>query len=86
MDRPLKESIVTEFKSGRKCYSLAKLYEDLVGMANTDGGWLFLGMEDDGTPTGVDRQHRNGQYMEAVIQENTTPSLYVRAHIEHWDG
>lgn len=55
-------------------------------MANTDGGWLFLGMEDDGTPTGVDRQHRNGQYMEAVIQENTTPSLYVRAHIEHWDG
>ena len=86
MDRPLKESIVTEFKSGRKCYSLAKLYEDLVGMANTDGGWLFLGMEDDGTPTGVDRQHRNGQYMEAVIQENTTPSLYVRTHIEHWDG
>lgn len=55
-------------------------------MANTDGGWLFLGMEDDGTPTGVDRQHRNGQYMEAVIQENTTPSLYVRAHIAHWDG
>lgn len=55
-------------------------------MANTDGGWLFLGMEDDGTPTGVDRQHRNGQYMETVIQENTTPSLYVRTHIEHWDG
>lgn len=86
MDRPLKESIVIEFKSDRKCYPLAKLYEDLVGMANTDGGWLFLGMEDDGTPTGVDRQHRNGQYMEAVIQENTTPSLYVRTHIEHWDG
>lgn len=86
MDRPSKESIVIEFKSDRKCYSLAKLYEDLVGMANTDGGWLFLGMEDDGTPTGVDRQHRNGQYMEAVIQENTTPSLYVRTHIEHWDG
>lgn len=86
MDRPLKESIVIEFKSDRKCYSLTKLYEDLVGMANTDGGWLFLGMEDDGTPTGVDRQHRNGQYMEAVIQENTTPSLYVRTHIEHWDG
>lgn len=86
MDRPLKESIVIEFKSDRKCYSLTKLYEDLVGMANTDGGWLFLGMEDDGTPTGVDRQHRNGQYMEAVIQENTTPSLYVRTHMEHWDG
>lgn len=86
MDKPSKESIVIEFKSDRKCYSLTKLYEDLVGMANTDGGWLFLGMEDDGTPTGVDRQHRNSQYMEAVVQENTTPSLYVRTHIEHWDG
>lgn len=86
MERPSKESIVIEFKSDRKCYSLAKLYEDLVGMANTDGGWFFLGMEDNGTPTGVDRQHRDGQYMEAVIQENTTPSLYVRTHIEHWDG
>lgn len=86
MERPSKESLVIEFKSDRKCYSLSKLYEDLVGMANTDGGWLFLGMEDNGAPTGVNNQHQNCQYMEAVIQENTVPSLYVKTHIEHWDG
>lgn len=68
MERPSKESLTIEFKSDRKCYPLAKLYEDLVGMANTDGGWLFLGMEDNGTPTGVNAQHRDCQYMEAVIQ------------------
>lgn len=85
MERPFKESLVIEFKSDRKCYPLAKLYEDLVGMANTDGGWLFLGVEDNGTPTGVNAQHKDCQYMEAVIQENTVPSLYVRTRIEHWD-
>lgn len=86
MDRPIKESLIVEFKSDRKCYPLAKLYEDLVGMANTDGGWLFLGVEDNSTPTGVHSQHHNCQYMEAIIQENTVPSLYVRTHIENWDG
>lgn len=86
MERPSKESLIIEFKSDRKCYPLAKLYEDLVGMANTDGGWLFLGMEDDGTPTGVDKQHTDCQSMEAMIQDNTMPSLFVRTHIEHWDG
>lgn len=86
MERPSKESLIIEFKSDRKCYPLAKLYEDLVGMANTDGGWLFLGIEDDGTPSGVDKQHTDCQSMEAMIQDNTMPSLFVRTHIEHWDG
>jgi ATP-dependent DNA helicase RecG len=86
MDRPSKESMIIEFKSDRRCYPLAKLYEDLVGLANTDGGWLYLGVEDDGTPTGVDRQHMNCQFMESTIQDNTVPSLFVRTHIENWDG
>lgn len=55
-------------------------------MANTDGGWLFLGMEDDGTPTGVHNQHKNLQFMESSIQDNTMPSLFVRTHTEEWDG
>lgn len=86
MDRPLKETLTIEFKSDRKCYPMAKLYEDLVGLANTDGGWLFLGIEDDGTPTGVNKQHRNRQFMESSIQDNTIPSLFVRTHMEEWDG
>lgn len=86
MERPVKETLTIEFKSDRNCYSMTKLYEDLVGMANTDGGWLFLGMEDDGTPTGVHNQHKNLQFMESSIQDNTMPSLFVRTHMEEWDG
>ncbi len=86
MDKPLKETLTIEFKSDRKCYPMAKLYEDLVGLANTDGGWLFLGMEDNGTSTGVDNQHKKRQFMESSIQDNTVPSLFVRTHIEEWDG
>lgn len=86
MEKPLKESMIIEFKSDKRCYPLAKLYEDLVGLANTDGGWLYLGVEDDGTPTGADRQHTDCQFMESVIQDNTVPSLFVRTHIEKWDG
>ena len=86
MEKPTKESMIIEFKSARRCYPLAKLYEDLVGLANTDGGWLYLGVEDNGTPTGVDKQHMNCQFMESTIQDNTVPSLFVRTHIENWDG
>ena len=64
---------------------MGKLYEDLVGMANTDGGCLFLGLEDDGTPTGVNTQHTNLQSMEASIQDHTVPSLFVHTHMEEWD-
>lgn len=86
MEKPGKETMTIEFKSDRKCYAMSKLYEDLVGMANTDGGWLFLGMEDDGTPTGVNNQHKNCQFMEASIQDHTVPSLFVHIHMEEWDG
>lgn len=86
MERPFRETLTIEFKSDRKCYPMAKLYEDLVGLANTDGGWLFLGVEDDGTPTGVDKQHQNSQFMESSIQDNTVPSLFVHTHLEEWSG
>ena len=86
MEIPLSESLTVEFKSDRKCYPMSKLYGDLVGMANTDGGWLFLGIEDDGTVTGVDVQHKNCQFMEASIQDNTVPSLFTNIHIENCGG
>ena len=85
MERPEKETLTIEFKSDKKCYPMSKLYEDLVGMANTDGGQLFLGVEDDRRPTGVAPQHQNLQLMEANIQNNTVPSLFVHAHLEQWD-
>ena len=86
MEYPRKESLTVEFKSDLRGYTSNKLYEDLVGLANTDGGVLFLGMEDNGSPTGVDVQHKNCQEMEARIQDNTIPALFAKATIVQLDG
>lgn len=50
---PTKETLTVEFKSDRKKYSDANLFEDVVAFANTEGGDLYLGIEDDGYITGV---------------------------------
>ena len=63
--------MTVEFKSDKKCISMDVLYEELVGMANSEGGSVYLGVEDDGTPTGVNEQHRNVQKILAQIQDNT---------------
>ena len=49
---PYKESVIVEFKSDRKGgFPDKDLVEAIVGMANTDGGELYLGIEDNGEIT-----------------------------------
>ncbi len=55
-------------------------------MANTHGGRIYLGVEDNGTPTGVNRQHRDLVEMSARIYEHTSPAICVDLTIEQWDG
>ena len=49
---PDQESLTIEFKSDRKRLSDTELVEAVVCLANAEGGELWLGVEDDGTPTG----------------------------------
>ena len=86
MELPKKESLTVEFKSDRHVYPLTKLYEDLVGLANTDGGTLYLGIEDDGTLSGVDKQHKNCQELAVRIQDNTMPALFASVSMLSIDG
>lgn len=86
MDKPQKETLTVEFKSDRGPLKLDDLYEALVAMANTEGGVLCLGVEDNGTVTGVDRQHDDPINMAGKIQTHTVPALYPKIHIETWDG
>ena len=50
---PKKESLLVEFKSDQKVYPDRDLVEAIVAMANTDGGVLYLGVEDNGEITGL---------------------------------
>lgn len=56
---PSLESLTVEFKSDRKRLSDDDLVEALACLANTQGGELWLGVEDDGTPTGLHQAHQD---------------------------
>ena len=78
---PYKEDLVIEFKSDIKRYSDSDLIDEIVGMSNTKGGTLYLGVEDDGQITGVDKKHQDAIGVIALIANNTVPSVSVRAEM-----
>lgn len=65
---PTKESLTVEFKSEQKRpQSHDEIVDNVVALANTEGGTLYLGIEDDGTVTGVCDEHRNINELAALI-------------------
>lgn len=78
---PTKETLEIEFKSDVKSYPDHELIEEIVGMANTVGGTLYLGVEDDGTITGIQKKHKDAVGVTALIANNTVPPITVRAEV-----
>ncbi len=74
---PSAETLTVEFKSDRTRLSDNELVEALVCLANTDGGELWLGVEDDGTPTGLHAAHQNLAGLPGMVAARTSPSLAV---------
>src|SRR5690625_3157767 len=74
---PAAESLTVEFKSDRKRLSDDDLIQALVCLTNTEGGELWLGVEDDGTPTGLHQDHKNLKGLSGFIAAKPSPSLYV---------
>ena len=77
-DIPKHESLTVEFKSDRKKLSDDILIESVVAFSNTDGGALYLGVEDDGTATGLHKDHQNITTLGAFIANKTVPPVAVR--------
>ena len=78
---PKKETLTIEFKSDLKKYSDSDIFEAVVTFANTEGGDLYLGIEDSGEVTGVHDSHKNPITLSAFIANNTMPPVYIRAEI-----
>ncbi len=78
---PYKETLTIEFKSDQKKLSDNNLVEAVVGMSNTEGGLLFVGVEDSGEITGIDNQHADEAGVMALIANKTVPSLPTRAEL-----
>ena len=79
---PDKETLTVEFKSDRpKKLPDSDIFDAVVAFANTDGGDLYLGIEDDGKITGVHQDHSNPITLSAYIANNTVPPVSVRTEI-----
>ena len=76
-----KETLSLEFKSDLKRLRDDDLLDAVVALANSDGGTVYLGVEDDGTPTGIDKVHQDAVGLSAMIANRTVPPVSARAQI-----
>ncbi len=83
---PEKETLIIEFKSDIDCLDEKELVSEVVGMANTEGGVLYLGVEDNGEISGVNKKHNDPTGAKDLIPNKTVPSLSVRAEIIEEDN
>lgn len=72
------EDLTHEFKSDRTCLPDNDLIDAVVAFANTDGGELYLGVEDTGEITGLHQNHLDITRLAAFIANKTVPSVPVR--------
>lgn len=76
---PEKETLEIEFKSDLKKLSDSDLVDAVVAFANTSGGDIYLGVEDNGTPTGIHESHKDYTQLAAFIANRTVPPISVQA-------
>ncbi len=72
------ESLSIEFKSDLKSLPDRDLVATVVSLVNTEGGNLLLGVEDDGTVTGLHANHLNVSGIPSLIANKTNPAISVR--------
>jgi ATP-dependent DNA helicase RecG len=72
------ENLLVEFKSDKKCLPDRDLVAVVVSLANTEGGVLLLGVEDDGRVTGLHPNHENISGIPSLVANRTIPSISVR--------
>jgi ATP-dependent DNA helicase RecG len=84
---PEKETLEIEFKSDRDPLNDDALVEALICLANAQGGTLYLGVENDGTLTGL-HQSRPQQIagLAAMVANRTAPSLSVQVEAQVHEG
>lgn len=80
------ESLSLEFKSDLKCLPDRDLVAAVVSLANTDGGDLLLGVEDNGTVSGLHANHLNVLGIPSLIANKTNPAISVRVERDELQG
>ena len=79
MNIGFKENLTIEFKSDKSKLPDSDLVDAIVAFANTNGGDLYLGVEDNGDITGLHKSHQDITQLAAFIANKTVPPIAVRA-------
>lgn len=82
------EQLDVEFKSDRRTLPDREIYEEVVALANSKGGVLLIGVEDDGTVTGSHARHgvvTDPLKLQSAIFNNTVPSINTRISVVRHD-
>ncbi len=80
------ENLDLEFKSDQKCLPDRDLVAAIISLANTNGGTLLLGVEDNGEITGLHARHVHTGGLPALIANKTNPALAVTVESVVVDG
>lgn len=75
------ENLQVEFKSDQKGLPDREIVAAVVALANTEGGDVFLGVENDGSITGLHPNHRDPVGLATLIANKTNPSISVRVEM-----
>ena len=78
---PDKETLTVEFKSDLKHLPDRDLVAAVVCLTNTEGGIIYLGVEDNGSISGLHPRHQNVSALAATIANKTNPPVSVRVNI-----
>lgn len=77
MNIGFKESLTVEFKSDRNLLKEEEIIEAVVAFANTEGGDLYIGVENDGEVTGLHKKRKDIAQLAALIANKTVPPMPV---------
>ncbi|MGI6137599.1 MAG: RNA-binding domain-containing protein [Candidatus Hydrogenedentales bacterium] len=77
----LSESLTIEFKRGKDKMRDSVIIDAVVAFSNTNGGDLYLGVEDNGDISGLQADHKDPTRLAAFIANNTVPPVSVRCEI-----
>lgn len=78
---PEKETLEIEFKSDVRKLPDNDLIDAIVAFSNTNGGDLYLGVEDDGEITGLHKDHKDITQLAAFVANKTIPPVSVRVEL-----
>lgn len=78
MNIGFRETLMIEFKSDCKRLPDSDLIDAVVAFANTDGGDLYIGVEDNGEITGLHPSHKDAVQLAAFVANKTVPPVSVQ--------